>query len=125
MADAFISYCRQDRRMAIGWKQSLEHAGLSVWRDGDIAAGELWTTELLSALRESKVVIVLWSENSWKSQWVRQEAFYGLVQNKLVAVDMEDHPAPLDELPFSAIQAISNKRSNIPKILARVREIVG
>lgn len=36
MVDVFISYAREDRDRAIGLVDALEHAGRSVWWEGDL-----------------------------------------------------------------------------------------
>jgi formylglycine-generating enzyme required for sulfatase activity len=47
-----------------------------------------------TALNEAKCVIVLWSERSVKSQYVRDEATYALDRNKLVPVAIENLNLP-------------------------------
>jgi len=74
MADIFISYANEDRKIAGKLAQALESAGFSVWWDRRIPAGRSWRSVLEEALQGMRCLIVLWSTNSIKSPWVIEEA---------------------------------------------------
>ena len=93
MADVFISYAREDAAQAERIARGLEAAGLGVFWDNEIPPGQTWADYIEGKLNQCAVAVVLWSENSTKSQWVREEARMG--RGKLI-------PARLDasEPPF-------------------------
>lgn len=93
MSDVFISYAREDNAQAERIARGLEAQGLSVFWDNEIPPGQTWADYIESKLNQCNVAVVLWSEHSTKSQWVREEARMG--RSKLI-------PAKLDaaEPPF-------------------------
>ena len=74
MADIFLSYNREDQERARLFAAALEKEGYSVWWDVGIKTGEAYDQVTENALRAAKAVIVLWSEKSAASRWVRAEA---------------------------------------------------
>lgn len=103
MSAIFISYCRNDRPIAEALARAFEAAGRSVWWDRDIPAGATFDNLIEDALNDAKVVIVLWSRESVKSRWVRNEAEEAAARNILVPVLIEsDVRIPL---AFKRIQA--------------------
>jgi uncharacterized membrane protein YhaH (DUF805 family) len=93
MSDVFISYAREDNAQAERIARGLEAQGLSVFWDNEIPPGQTWADYIEGKLNQCNVAVVLWSEHSTKSQWVREEARMG--RSKLI-------PAKLDaaEPPF-------------------------
>jgi len=66
----FISYSHADSKFVDKLYGSLYGQGLSVWLDRhDMVAGEV-EKQVLGALRERDIALVVLSENSLKSQWV-------------------------------------------------------
>lgn len=90
MADIFLSYSRVDRPRAQTVARSLEEEGFTVWWDKVLRAGQTYDEVTEGMLRDAAVVIVLWSETSVKSKWVRAEATLG--QRTCVLI-----PAMIDE----------------------------
>lgn len=74
MADIFLSYNREDQATARLYADAFEAAGLSVWWDVTLRAGETYDVVTETALREARAVVVLWSPRSVLSRWVRAEA---------------------------------------------------
>jgi len=74
LSDIFISYSRDDRVDAQRFADALETAGYSVWWDKALHAGDSFDIRIEAAIRAAKAIIVLWSENSVASRWVRAEA---------------------------------------------------
>lgn len=93
MTDVFISYAREDGAQAERIARGLEAMGLSVFWDNEIPPGQTWADYIEDKLNQCTVAVVLWSQHSTKSQWVREEARMG--RSKLI-------PAKLDaaEPPF-------------------------
>jgi len=89
-ADIFLSYDREDRERAAALARLLATEGLSVWWDRNIPPGKSFDTVIEEALTAARCVVVLWSEKSVVSGWVKAEAQEGLRRRILV-------PAFLDE----------------------------
>jgi hypothetical protein len=96
MSDIFISYKREEQAIARKLADALENEGWSVWWDPKLRAGEHFDDVIEKALKESKCVVVIWSERSIQSRYIRDEATYALDQGKLVPVVIENV-----NLPFS------------------------
>jgi len=73
MSDIFISYASADREHARVLAQQLERLGWSVWWDRDIQAGKTFAGVIESEIDRARCVIVLWSNASVGSRWVRDE----------------------------------------------------
>ncbi len=72
--DAFISHSSQDAESAGKVQKILGEAGLTVWLDHSaLRFGVLLRDELLTAIRNSHVLILLWSKAAAKSRWVASE----------------------------------------------------
>ena len=82
----FISYSRKDRSIAKALADDLAAAGVTVWWDRDIYPGDDFHNAIVKALDEAQAVIVVWSEHSVASRWVRDEARRADRQNKLFTV---------------------------------------
>ena len=124
MADAFISYCREDLLFAAGsgMEKVLKGAGLTFWRDHQIGAGVSWSDELSDQLRSARAIVVLWSSHSWNSYCVRQEAFCGLMKGNLVPMMINERAIAL-EPPFSAIQTVQNNTEGFAAVIDAVRRL--
>jgi TIR domain len=104
MADIFLSYAREDSARADGIARALEAAGFTVFWDIQIPAGQTWADFTEAKLAASKLVLVLWTEGSVRSQWVREEARIGRDSAKLVPVMLDAVAMPFG---FGEVQAAS------------------
>ena len=95
MADIFISYASEDRERVIVLVEALEADGCSVWWDRHIEGGAAFTLEIERALNSAKVVVVVWSVSSVKSDWVLDEANSGKRNGKLIPIQLDATPPPL------------------------------
>jgi formylglycine-generating enzyme required for sulfatase activity len=95
-SDIFISYKREEHAEAEKLAKALESQGWSVWWDPKLRAGERYDDVIGLALKNARCVIVLWSELSVESEYVRDEAAYALKYKKIVPVALKEN---LD-LPF-------------------------
>ena len=91
-----MSYAREDRVRANQLAAALEAEGWSVWWDRQIPAGKTFDEVIEQALAKAKCVIVLWSEKSVRSRWVRTEATEGAARQILVPVLLENINVPLE-----------------------------
>ena len=107
MADEiFISYARDNREAARILADTIEAKGYDVWWDRELIAGDDYTDKIEHLLDNAKAVIVLWSEQSRKSFWVRDEAAVGRDRNRLLPIAIDDNLPPLG---FRQIHTISLK----------------
>ena len=74
MSDIFISYNKDDRPWVEGFANALASRGWSVWWDRSIPTGESFDLVIKQALTSAKCVVVVWSERSVNSDWVKAEA---------------------------------------------------
>lgn len=95
MSDIFISYSRADRDRAQRLARALGELGFQVWWDRKIPPGKTFDQVIQEALDASDCVVVLWSETSVASDWVKEEAQAGLAKGALVPVLIDDVPIPL------------------------------
>jgi len=102
MSDIFISYCHEDKAKAKWLAEALKYQNLSVWWDSHIPYGKTFAQVIEEELDAANCVVVLWSNNSVKSEWVQTEASEGRQRGILIPVLIEDVIIPLE---FRRIQA--------------------
>ena len=86
MADIFVSYGRSTEAQAKQVADALRAAGYTVWRDDELPAHRAYSDVIEERLRSAKAVIVLWSVEAARSQWVRAEADIAREAGTLVQV---------------------------------------
>ena len=95
MPDIFLSYNREDQARAKLFADGFERAGLEVWWDTTLHAGEAYDEVTEKALNEAKAVVVLWSARSVASRWVRAEATQADRNKTLVPAMIEPCNRPI------------------------------
>ena len=94
-SDVFISYARENRATAEQLADALAEQGLRVWWDRDIAAGSEFSEVIEAQLDAARVVLALWSHDSVRSAFVRDESARALKSAKLLPVRIEEVDLPL------------------------------
>ena len=98
-AEVFISYSSYDRDRVMPVVESLRSSGISVWVDeGNIHAADLWSEQIVQAIADCRVMVVMLSKNSTDSHNVVKEVMLASEQKKaLLPVYLEpaDIPAKL------------------------------
>ncbi|MEO1199296.1 MAG: SUMF1/EgtB/PvdO family nonheme iron enzyme [Pseudomonadota bacterium] len=129
MTDVFISYSRQDQNSAEALAATLEAQGLNVFWDGHLVAGERWDERIDETLNAAKAVVVLWSDTSVRSRWVKDEASVGVDKGNLVPIALAGTIPPLG---YRQIQAFAIDRpgkladpATLEPILRRIEELTG
>ena len=88
--DVFLSYARTDATVAGEIRSALELEGIVVWQDKSrIENGDHFPTEIIDGIFKAAGTLVLWSETSAQSAWVRDEALLGYALNRLHPVFLE------------------------------------
>jgi tetratricopeptide (TPR) repeat protein len=117
MASVFLSYDREDADKAQPIAAALEKAGHSVWWDRHIKGGAQYSNEIEEALKLADAVVVLWSRQSVRSAWVRDEAAVGRDRGRLVPVLIEAVDPPLGFRQYQNIDISTWKgRGNVPRL---------
>lgn len=99
----FLSYSRKDRTRALKVIRALEAHGISVWWDGMLEVGQAFAHSTETALETADAVVVLWTQTSIQSHWVRDEATRGRDRGCMVPVSLDGSQPPLG---FRQIQYI-------------------
>jgi formylglycine-generating enzyme required for sulfatase activity len=128
MSDIFISYKREDQATARKLADALEKEGWSVWWDPKLRAGDDFDEVIEKVLDESSCVIVLWSEMSLQSHYVRAEAAEALEQEKLVPVAIENVTLPFRFKRLHTLKLLnwdgSSGSAEFRKLVDDIREII-
>jgi len=106
MSDVFVSYARPDELQAGRVSEALRALGYQVWRDDELPAHRAYADVIEERLNSAKAVVVLWSVEAARSQWVRAEADTARSAGTLVQALLDDHVPPL---PFNQIQCADLK----------------
>ena len=101
MADIFVSYARSTERQAQLAAEALRAAGYDVWRDDELPAHRAYGEVIEERLRSAKAVLVVWSGDAARSQWVRAEADVAREAGTLIQVSVD---GTLPPMPFNQIQ---------------------
>src|SRR6476620_11240674 len=101
MSDVFVSYARPDEPLADRVAEMLRAEGFRVWRDDELPAHRTYADVIEERLHSAKAVVVLWSAEAARSQWVRAEADIAREAGTLVQVTIDGAIPPL---PFNQIQ---------------------
>ena len=100
MSDVFVSYARSTEPLARQVCEALRASGYSAWRDDELPAHRAYSEVIEERLKAAKAVVVLWSADAAKSQWVRSEADIARQAGTLVqaAIDGTIPPMPFDQI---------------------------
>jgi adenylate cyclase len=101
MSDIFISYARPNEALARQAGDALRTAGYAVWRDDELPAHRAYSEVIEERIKSAKAVLVLWSNDAVRSQWVRAEADAAREMGTLVQVSLD---GVLPPMPFNQIQ---------------------
>ena len=101
MTDIFISYARSTEAHAKRIAEALRALGYGVWRDDELPAHRAYADVIEERLKTADAVVVVWSADAVKSQWVRSEADRAREDGKLVQLSLDSVRLPM---PFDQIQ---------------------
>ena len=101
MPDIFVSYAREDHDWVSLFTSRLrEVGGWDIWWDLKLLPGEQFDDAIEKALGKARCVIVIWSQHSIDSRWVRSEAREGAQKGTLVPLRIESVTPPLEFRSF-------------------------
>ncbi|MGQ0558307.1 MAG: TIR domain-containing protein [Sphingosinicella sp.] len=101
MSDVFVSYARSTERQAEQVAEAVRALGYQVWRDDELPAHRSYGEVIEERLRAAKAVVVIWSAEAIRSQWVRAEADTARGLGTLVQLTVDGSLPPI---PFNQIQ---------------------
>jgi hypothetical protein len=95
MSDIFVSYASKDREKVRPLIEALAARGWSVFWDRTIPPGTTWDEFIQAELDAARCVVVLWSETSAKSDFVKEEIEEAKSRKILVPAKIEEASIPL------------------------------
>jgi hypothetical protein len=129
MADLFLSYSNRDVDRIKLIVEVLEQQGWSVWWDYKIRIGKLFDKVIEEEITKAKCIIVVWSNESVKSDWVKSEADEGKRRQALAPVLIDNIAIPLEFRRLETAKLYDWKGDlNHPELkllLLAVAEIIG
>ena len=130
-ADVFLSYKSEEEEYARKVRKVLEDNGISCWMAPDsIPVGSNYMKQIPQAIDNCKVMIVLISEKSQKSTWVKNEFSQAITKNKLIIPYLIQDCQLEDEFAFSMstmqqVYAWKNEEDALNRIVKDIREALG
>ena len=101
MSDIFVSYARSTEEQAGLVADALRSLGYGVWRDDELPAHRAYAEVIEERLKAAKAVVVIWSKDAAKSQWVRAEADAAREAGTIIQISFDGTIPPM---PFNQIQ---------------------
>ena len=130
-ADVFISYKSDEEEYARKIRSVLEANGISCWMAPDsIPLGSNYMKQIPLAIDHCKAMIILLSEKSQNSVWVKNEFSQAVTKNKLIIpYVIQDCPLQ-DEFAFSMstmqqVYAYKDEQAALTKVVHDIREALG
>jgi len=129
MADVFISYAREDRPWVEKLAAQLQTEGFSVWWDWDLLVGKRYRETIDTELQSCKAAVVVWSQFSVRSDFVRDEAEEAQQRNVLLPVLKEAvrPPAGFRQIQSADLSNWSGEGSHdeLRRVMKGVAHMVG
>jgi len=129
VSDIFISYARKTAKQAARLAEALRALGYGVWSDDDLPAHRAYADVIQERLKAAKAVVVIWSAEAARSEWVQSEADGARADRKLVQLTIDGSPLPM---PFDRIQCadLTGWAGDLDapgwrKVVASIAELVG
>ena len=104
----------------------LQAEGWTVWWDTSLTVGDTFRDEIMKQLAAARAVIVLWTQNSIRSDFVRAEAGRAKADGKLIPVKERDVayfdiPLPFGEMHTEELSRYELIRAAVVALLAKPR----
>ena len=114
MSHVFISYARPDEPLASLVADELRGGGFEVWRDDEIPAHRPYAEVIEERINGAGAVVVLWSAEAVKSQWVRAEADSARNALTLVQASLDGTipPMPFNQIQYADLKGWDGQRTS-------------
>ena len=103
MSDVFISYAHSTAAQASRIAEALKALGYRVWRDDELPVHRAYADVIAERVEAAKAVVVVWSDDAVRSEWVRSEADKARADHKLVQLNLDGAELPM---PFDQIRCV-------------------
>lgn len=101
MHDVFISYSTQDQNVAEEVVTFLENNGVECWiAPRNIKSGKSYSEEIVTGLKEAKLVVLIFSKNSQDSNYVNNEIELAFSYDKPIIAFKISESLPKNKLEF-------------------------
>lgn len=121
MAKVFVSYARNSEPVARRLTRLLGAAGHDAWSDAELPPHRPYAEVIEERLASADAVVVLWSADAARSQWVRAEAEYARERGKLLQASLD---GVLPPLPFNQTQCASLPKGDVERHAAAWSKIL-
>lgn len=126
MHDIFLSYSSQDRDRVRPLYDALKQQGWTVfWDHATIQTGAKWQEIITEELNACGCVMVVWTQNSLKSDYVLDEARHAKSREVLLPLSLDDTKPPLG---FGGVQTLDitdwDGKTDHPKFAAISRPLL-
>ncbi len=129
MVDVFISYSRDNKARVADIAAAVAAAGYEVWWDAELPPHRSYGDVITEKIGMAKAAIVVWSQASAQSEWVRAEADVARNQKKLVQTAIDDvmPPLPFNQIQFAQLGDWNGEpdHSGWRKVLMSLEELCG
>jgi adenylate cyclase len=129
LSDIFISYARPTADQAQRVADALRALGYDVWLDDALPAHRPYADVIDERLKAAKAVVVIWSADAVRSEWVRAEADRGREARKLVqaTIDATSPPIPFDQIQCADLRGWPGDVAapGWRKVLASIEQLAG
>ena len=129
MSDIFISYARSTADQAQAIAEALRGLGYGVWRDDELPAHRAYADVIEERLQAARAVVVIWSAEAVKSEWVQSEADSARTEHKLVQLTLDGSrlPRPFDRIQCADMAGWAGdlEAPGWRKVAASVAELMG
>lgn len=90
--DIFISHKSQDKLFLRALENFLDTNGYSYWSDSKMEEGEAWTNQIQRAISNSKIMIILLSQNVLNDSYnIESEITYAVEKRlKFIVIKLDD-----------------------------------
>jgi TolB-like protein/Flp pilus assembly protein TadD len=129
-ADVFVSYSREDKDRVLSLTSKLREAGISLWIDqGSIDGATMWSEEIVNALENAKVLLLMVTERSVNSHNVVKEvALASERKSHILPIHLEPTHIPASlKYPLAGIQHIEyfqgDQEDNLKNVLRSLERI--
>lgn len=121
MSNIFVSYSKEDSNLANNIRLILKSEGYTVWWDDDLNSGDPWEEEIHNALKRSSLILVIWTNKSKNSDWVKHEASIAKLKDNLIQIRIGD----ISVIPsiFQTVQATNLSDWNMRESHPDFREL--
>lgn len=100
-ADVFISFASKDRKVAMTLCQSLERRGVKCWISArDILAGENFQVSIVQAIRNARILLLVFTANSNNSEEMTKELALASQQKMIVIPLRVEDVTPSDAFAY-------------------------